>query len=107
MTAIAKALMAGNASKWIERLTKLEAEPVNFAEFENSFLRQFEILDDENIARDKLKEIRQFKSVTGYISAFDDLVLSLPNVPEQEFIHAFIYGLKSPIKGFVRAHISQ
>ena len=46
------------------------------------------------MARDKLKEIRQVKSVQAYISQFDDLLLSLPGATVTELIHAFIYGLK-------------
>ena len=41
----------------------------------------------------------------NYISKFDDLILSLPGATVTELIHAFIYGLKSNIKGFVRAQI--
>jgi len=63
MLNVALALMSGQASKWLERLTQLNTEPTTWTQFEDAFLKQYAIIDDENRARDRLKEIRQVKSV--------------------------------------------
>ena len=105
MTNASCALLTGKANKWMNRLEILGEEPNNMAEFIEKFNKQFMILDDEFTARDKLKELRQHNSVQNYISKFDDLILSLPGATVTELIHAFINGLKSNIKGFVRAQI--
>ena len=55
MNAIAQALMWGRASKWLDRLERLGTAPETFTEFCTKFLEQFSILDDENMARDKLR----------------------------------------------------
>ena len=54
MNAIAQALMRGRASKWLDRLERLGTAPVMFTEFCAKFLEQFSVIDDENMAQDKL-----------------------------------------------------
>ena len=54
MNAIAQALMRGRASKWLDCLERLGTEPASFTEFCTKSLEQFDFLDDENMARDKL-----------------------------------------------------
>ena len=61
------------------------------------------VLDDENSARDKLKVARQSGKVQDYITIFDSLVISLPNARNDDLVHAFIYGLKQPIRGLIKA----
>ena len=55
MNAIAQALMQGRASKWLNCLERLGTAPVMFTEFLTKFLEQFSVLDNENMARDKLR----------------------------------------------------
>ena len=38
---------------------------------------------------------------------FNKLILSLPNATNADLVHAFVYGLKQPVKGLVKAHVSQ
>ena len=40
-----------------------------------------------------------------YIAYFDEIIMDLPNASEEELVHAYIYGLKSYIKGHVKAHV--
>ena len=54
MNAIAQALMRGRASKWLDRLERLGIALANFTDFSSKFLEQFSVLDDGNMARDKL-----------------------------------------------------
>ena len=55
MNAIAQALMQGRASKWLDHLERLGTALTNFTDFSTKFLEQFNVLDDENAARDKLR----------------------------------------------------
>ena len=55
MNAIAQALMRGRASKWLDHLERLGTAPATFTEFCTKFLEQLCVLDDENMARDKLR----------------------------------------------------
>ena len=41
-----------------------------------------------------------------YTDYFNDIVTCLPNTPNAELVHPYIFGLKAPIKGFVKAQIS-
>ena len=34
-------------------------------------------------------------------------MLSLPSATNADLVHAFVYGLKQPVKGLVKAHVSQ
>ena len=54
MNAKAQALMWGRASKWLDRLERLGTAPSTFTEFCTKFLEQLSVLDDENMAQDKL-----------------------------------------------------
>ena len=36
----------------------------------------------------------------------NEIVVSLPCVSNADFVHVFVYGLKQPVKGLVKAHIA-
>ena len=55
MNAIVQAIMRGRASKWLDHLERLGIALTNFTDFSAKFLEQFSVLDDENMARDKLR----------------------------------------------------
>ena len=95
--------MGGNAARWMDRLEVRGNAPTTFPEFEKLFLDQYAPLDDKNVARDKLRELRQRNTVQEYITAFDNIVVALPDLAKDDAIHAFIYGLKPRLKGFVKA----
>ena len=45
----------------------------------------------------------QTGSVRDYVSVFDSILLDIPAASEADMIHAFVYGLRQPIKGLVKA----
>ena len=55
----AVALMTGNAACWVDRLEVQGKMPTSFEEFERVFLEHYSPLDDANVARDKLRELKQ------------------------------------------------
>ena len=77
--------------------------PTSFEDFECMFLEHYSPQDDANIARDKLRELKQRGAVQDYIAAFDNIIVSLPELPEADQVHAFVYGLKPYIRKFVKA----
>ena len=60
-------------------------------------------LDKKNVAQDKLQELQQCGTIQEYITQFDNFVVALPDLVTDDAIHAFIYGLKPWLKGFVKA----
>ena len=56
-TRYAIALMAGNVSKWIDRLELKGTIPKSFPDFQKAFLAYFSPLDDAQAARDKLRTL--------------------------------------------------
>ena len=55
MNAIAQVLMLGRAGKWLDRLEQQGTAPDTFTEFSMRFPEQLSVLDDENMAQDKLR----------------------------------------------------
>ena len=60
------------------------------------------LLDNKSLARDKFCKPWQHGSVQEYITAFDNIVVALPELIKEDAIQAFIYGLKPCLKGFIR-----
>ena len=54
MNKIVQALMQGRTSKWLDHLKRPGTAPTSFTDFQTKFLEKFSVLDDENIAREKL-----------------------------------------------------
>ena len=107
MNDIVQALLAEKAAKWLDRLVHLGNEPTDWSEFKDTFLKQYSVLDDESKARDKLKEARQQGKVATYVEYFNEIILLLPSATNADLVHSFVYGLKQPIKGLVKAHVAQ
>ena len=57
--------------------------PNTFKDFERLFLEHYSPLDDTNIACDKLCELKQYGTIQDYITAFDNIVMLLPELPRQ------------------------
>ena len=51
------AVMGGNATRWKDCLEVQRKVPAIFPDFECMFIDQYALLDDKNIARDKLQEL--------------------------------------------------
>ena len=77
--------------------------PTIFKDFEHMFLELYSPLDNTNVARDKLHELKQCGTVQDYITAFDNIVMLLPELPEVDKVHAFMYSLKLYIYKFFKA----
>ena len=60
-------------------------------------------LDDTNVACDKLHELKQHGTIQDYIAAFDNIIVSLAELPEVERVHTFMCSLKLYICKFIKA----
>ena len=56
--------------------------PTTFKDFESVFLEHYSLMDDANVTRDKLCKLRQCSTIWDYITAFDSIVVLLPELPE-------------------------
>ena len=97
------ALMMGNAACWVDRLEVQGKMPTTFKDFECVFLEHYSMMADTNIAHDKLHELKQHGAIQNNITVFDYMVVSLPQLPEVDQVHAFVYGLKPYTHKFVKA----
>ena len=75
----------------------------SFPEFEKLFINKYAPLDENNIVRDKLRELWQRGSMQEYITAFSSVVVVLPELGREDTIYTYVYGLKPHLKGFVKA----
>ena len=103
-TRYAIALMAGNASKWIDCLEIKDNLPKSFPDFQKAFLAYFLPLDNAQAARDKLRMLTQTGGVQQYITQFEECILVLPDMSKADQAHGFIYGLKPETRRFFKAH---
>ena len=77
--------------------------PTTFEDFECIFLEHYSLLDDANVAPDKFHELKQHDAIQDYITAFNNIVVLLPELLEVDQVHTFVYGLKPYIHKFVKA----
>ncbi|KAG1190185.1 hypothetical protein G6F70_009413 [Rhizopus microsporus] len=52
----------------------------------------------EHAARDRLASIKQARSVTEYVDEFQDILLDLPRVSDDEALDRFVRGLKDDVR---------
>ena len=77
--------------------------PTTFEDFEHVFLEYNSLLDNANIARDKLHKLKQHGTVQDYIMAIDNIVVLLPELPEANQVRAFVCSLKPYIRKFIKS----
>jgi len=73
-----------------------------FEEFRLAFLRRFQPVNSNTIARDKLYALRQTGTVAKYIDAFDKLSSRITDLSEAETLYRFIKGLQPNVKAWVK-----
>ena len=99
----AVSLLEGVAKSWwrfqIDQIEKGHATPIQtWGEFELRLRSRFCLINAVQGARDKLDSLKQVASVRAYISAFQNLIMQIPEVSEGESLHRFKQGLQFRIK---------
>lgn len=66
--------------------------------FEAAVKAEFQPLDSEKAARDKLADLVQTRSVAAYVGVLRDLALQIPDLSTGDLLHKFTRGLKTHIR---------
>ncbi|KAG1532466.1 hypothetical protein G6F51_013092 [Rhizopus arrhizus] len=77
-----------------ERSAAKQEEPQTWEQFKQGLEYAFKPTYSEQNARDRLANIRQTSSVSEYVDEFQDILLDLPRVSDDEALDRFIRGLK-------------
>ena len=104
--------LTGAAAQWrnVQDLRTREGKrlPVaNWIEFVEELVQAFEPTRMSDVARRKLRGLKQTGSVHQYIVAFREQVLRIPNMTDEEQYFFFVDGLKFHIKQQTVAHVPQ
>ena len=70
--------------------------------FKNILINQFKVVDAYELAREKLRTLKQVKSVVEYTERFNTLCLDIPDLSASERMDRYISGLKPEIYAKVR-----
>ena len=92
-----------NAAIWwehvIRQLEKKERPKMETWEmFETAVKAEFQPLDSQKTARDKLADLIQTRSVSAYVGIMRDLALQIPDLSQGDLLHKFTRGLKPMIR---------
>jgi len=103
-----KVLYAGNyltgpAGDWWRHKCNLGLGPgYNFVVFQNELLARFSPLAEEDLARQKLRRLRQRDSIRQYVNVFNETVLQVPGMDEGTKVDNFLFGLREDSRRWVR-----
>ena len=70
---------------------------MNWAQFEELIIKQFQKFDESLRARDRLQALKQSRSVTDYIGEFNALIYQIQDLAESEAFYQFKKGLKTSV----------
>lgn len=94
----ASTLMKGNAANWWYMKIQFSDIPQSWQEFKEAVRGEFIPLDHVRRSRDKLRKLVQRTSVSAYLNEFRNLVITIPNINEDEKLDKFCAGLKPMIR---------
>ena len=58
--------------------------PTTFEDFECMFLEHYSPLEDAKVVQDKLCELKEHDAIQAYITAYDNIIVSLPELLEAD-----------------------
>lgn len=94
----ASSYLKGTASVWWFNLFSAGIIPATWNEFKAAVIREFVPSDHSKRARDRLRKLRQTKSVSRYLSDFRNIILAISGMTDEEKMDRFIEGLKHSIR---------
>ena len=94
----ATTLLKGNAANWWFMLVQAGQAPGQWEDFKNVLRSEFVPQDSERRNRDKLRNLRQTASVSGYLTTFRNLVIAIPGMNDAEKLDRFCAGLKNEVR---------
>jgi Retrotransposon gag protein len=96
--AFAAMYLEGIALTWWKSLYLRSTQPTTWKEFQQEISTKFRRIDEEMVARNKLRNIKQGFSVENYIAEFTNLSLRISDLSEPEACDRFKQGLKPHIQ---------
>jgi deoxyuridine 5'-triphosphate nucleotidohydrolase len=97
-TSYASMLLKGHALIWWKSLVRDRIEPRSWDQFKTDISFQFQIIDANQKARNKLKRLQQTSSVQAFITEFTTLTLQIQDMSHPEMFYTFKDGLKAEIR---------
>lgn len=98
-------LLEEHAARWWRTMTRggIDAPILSdWLEFRHKLLKQFVAPNIESHARAKLASLRQVKSAHEYTTRFQNTLVELPSMTEEEALERYISGLKPIVQTPVR-----
>jgi Retrotransposon gag protein len=91
----AASLLRGAAATWWRSQTQgQDSQLCTWEEFKQGLISIFTPINGEQLARDRLANLRQTNTVSGYLQRFRVLCLQIPDITDKEKKDRFIRGLK-------------
>jgi hypothetical protein len=87
-------LLRDRAQKWWNQLSQKNEESTTWEKFKIDLEYTFKPSYSEHAARDRLASSKQTRSVAEYVDEFQDILLDLPRVSDDEALDRFVRGLK-------------
>jgi Retrotransposon gag protein len=96
----AASYLQGSAATWWRQRFELNtpSSAITWDVFTAGLRAQFRPINAAKLARDRLATIRQVTSVADYVARFQNIMLDLPNMDEEDRIDRFLRGLKSHVQ---------
>ena len=99
----AVSLLGGVAKSWwrfhVIQIDKKQVPDIfTWETFKEVLLKRFCVVNATHTARGKLDALKQVGSVRSYISTFQNLLMQIPNIQDEESLHRFTQGLQFRIK---------
>lgn len=91
-------LLRGRAQKWWNQLEMKKEAPKTWETFKMMLEYAFKPSYSEQAARDKLANSKQVASVIDYVDTFQDILLDLPRISDDEALDRFVRGLKDDVR---------
>ena len=102
-TVFAAALLRGAASKWWKHETEAadrgdKPSIKSWRDFVAAIKTRFQTIDSDQVARDRLSELRQLGSVVQYVNLFQQITNEISDIAPSELLYRFLAGLKRTIR---------
>jgi hypothetical protein len=94
----AAAYLAGGALSWWRYTETVGPVPGDWTAFQRAIVEHYAPIDSVRLARDRLENLKQHKSVKEYATLFTNQLVEIPNVDEDYKVYRFTRGLKPQVK---------
>ncbi|KAG1137250.1 hypothetical protein G6F37_013570 [Rhizopus arrhizus] len=91
-------LLRDRAQKWWNQLSQKNEESTTWEKFKVDLEYTFKPSYSEHAARDRLASVKQTRLVAEYVDEFQDILLDLPRVSDDEALDRFVRGLKDDVR---------